>query len=77
MPTKSEEITSFINKAITMATKGGKIDIHSGIGPDTGPKAYISNMPNKMIMSTPNPIFFDFIKQKYAQKYIFFDKISL
>ena len=37
MPKNKEEITSFINSAITMATNGGSTDIHSGIGPATGP----------------------------------------
>ncbi len=63
-PTKSDEITSFINKAITMATNGGKIDIHSGIGPVTGPKTYSNAMPKTKASATVKPIHFFFIGTK-------------
>ena len=64
MPTKSEEITSFINKAITMATKGGKIDIHKGIGVAAGPKTYSSAIPKRRTKATVKPIHFLFIGSK-------------
>ena len=80
-PINKEEITSFINNAITMATKGGKIDIHRGMGPATGPKAYSSNMPNNKIMKMPNPICFVFIMRKIVRKITFFqskdEKLSI
>jgi len=40
MPTKSDEMTSLTISAITMATNGGNIDIHRGIGEATGPFRY-------------------------------------
>ena len=64
MPTKSDEITSFINKAITMATRGGRIDIHSGIGPSTGHIIYSSTMPKTKASTTVRPIHFFFIGAK-------------
>ena len=64
MPTKSEEITSFINKAITMANKGGKTDIHSGIETVAGPKTYSSTMPKMRTNATVKPIHFLFISSK-------------
>ena len=77
MPTKSEEITSLISKAITMATKGGKIDIHKGIDPATGPKIFSSTMPKTKAISTERTIRFLFIGIKCGTKIQFFEGIPL
>lgn len=68
MPTNNEEITSFINKAITMATKGGSIDIHSGMGAVAGPKTYSSTKPKTRTNATIKPIHFLFILHKLKPK---------
>ena len=64
MPTNNEEITSLINKAITMASTGGSIDIHSGIGPATGPKTYSNDRLKTKAITTISPIHFFFIGTK-------------
>ena len=64
MPTNNEEITSLINKAITMASTGGSIDIHSGIGPATGPKTYSNDRLKDKAITTISPIHFFFIGTK-------------
>ena len=68
MPTKSEEITSLINKAITIATIGGRIDIQSGIGAEAGPKTYSNTSPNTRANATIKPIHFFFIAHKMKPK---------
>ena len=60
-PINKEEITSFINNAITMATKGGNIDIHRGMGVEAVPKTYSSTMPKMRANATVKPIHFLFI----------------
>ena len=68
MPTQSDEITSFMNKALTMATKGGNIDIQSGMGPATGPNIYSSAMPKTKASSTVRTIHYFFIMHKTSLK---------
>ena len=60
-PINKEEITSFINNAITMATKGGNTDIHIGIEAVAVPKTYSSTMPKMRTNATVKPIHFLFI----------------
>jgi hypothetical protein len=70
-PTKSEEITSFINKAIRMATKGGSIDIHMGMGPEMGPRKESTAMAITMTANTMIRTVFFFISKNNFQKYRF------
>ena len=51
-----------------MATKGGKIDIHNGIEPATGPNKYSSAMTNTIANTTAKPIHFFFIMHKMRLK---------
>ena len=77
MPTKSEEITSLINNAITMATKGGRIDIHNGMGPVTGPNTYNNAMPTTRAKSTTQTIHFFFMMHKKRVKNTIFYRKSV